>query len=133
MVLAVLCWIMINPGNCPYSHFLQVLNRGNNREITNTMQQLFWRRTKYRNTLNKRPMGHIAHLRKHFKSINTFDYIITLIKRKKKSLLSLWEFIGSSAWEFIGSSLNEETWIPFTQVCFVPRLFEIGSVVQRIF
>ena len=33
---------------------------------------------------NKRPMGHIAHLRKQFKSINTYDNIITLIKRKKK-------------------------------------------------
>ena len=33
--------------------------------------------------LNKRPIGHIAHLRKQFKSINTYDYIITLIKRKK--------------------------------------------------
>ena len=33
---------------------------------------------------NKRPMGHIAHLRKQFKSINTYDYIITLIKRRKK-------------------------------------------------
>ena len=30
---------------------------------------------------NKRPMGHIAHLTKQFKSINTYDYIITLIKR----------------------------------------------------
>ena len=28
-------------------------------------------------------MGHIAHQRKQFKSINTYDYIITLIKRKK--------------------------------------------------
>ena len=28
---------------------------------------------------NKRPMGHIAHLRKQFKSINTYDYIIMLI------------------------------------------------------
>ena len=46
--------------------------------------------------LNKRPMGHIAHLRKQFKSINTYDYIITLIKRRKKTLLTLWEFIGSS-------------------------------------
>ena len=33
--------------------------------------------------LNKRPIGHIAHPRKQFKSINTYDYIITLIKRKK--------------------------------------------------
>ena len=29
-----------------------------------------------------RPMGHIAHLIKQFKSINTYDYIITLIRRK---------------------------------------------------
>ena len=33
---------------------------------------------------NKRPMGHIAHLKKQFKSMNTFensyDYIITLIE-----------------------------------------------------
>ena len=35
---------------------------------------------------NKRPMGHIAHLRKQFKSINTYDYIIT-IKRKNHLLL----------------------------------------------
>ena len=38
---------------------------------------------------NKRPVGHIAHLRKQLKSINTYDYIITLIKRRKKPLLSL--------------------------------------------
>ena len=34
---------------------------------------------------NKRPMGHIAPRRKQFKSINTYDYIITLIKRRKKN------------------------------------------------
>ena len=33
----------------------------------------------------KRPMGHIAHLRKQFKSQNKYDYIITLIKRRKKN------------------------------------------------
>ena len=54
-------------------------------------------------------MGHIAQLRKQFKSINTYDYIITLIKRRrKKTLLTLWDFIGSSF---------EETWILFTQGC----------------
>ena len=38
---------------------------------------------------NKRPMGHIAHLRKQFKAIiNTHDYIITLIKGKKPTLLT---------------------------------------------
>ena len=42
-------------------------------------------------------MGHMAHLRKQFKSINTYFYIKTLIKRrKKKPLLTLYEFIGSS-------------------------------------
>ena len=35
---------------------------------------------------NKRPMGHIAHLRKEFKSFNKSDYIITLIQRIKKNL-----------------------------------------------
>ena len=40
------------------------------------------------NLNNKRPMGHIAHLEKQFKSINTYDYIITMIKRRKKTLLS---------------------------------------------
>ena len=33
--------------------------------------------------VNKRPMGHIAHLRKQFKSINTYNHIITLIRRRK--------------------------------------------------
>ena len=124
------------------------------------------------------PMGHIAHLRKQFKSINT-DYIITLIKtRKKPLLLSLWELNCSSlnkieshspkevlcqVWlklaqwfwrrrffnfvnEFFAFSLLspfgkgqgpsfEQTWIPFTQGCFVPSLVEIGSVVleKKIF
>ena len=31
-------------------------------------------------------MGHIAHLRKQFKSLNKYYYIITLIKRRKKKL-----------------------------------------------
>ena len=38
---------------------------------------------------NKRPMGHIAYLRKQFKSINKYDYIKTLIKRRKKPLSTL--------------------------------------------
>ena len=45
-------------------------------------------------------MGHIAQLRKHFKSINTCDFIITLIKREKNPLLSLWELNGSSLNKF---------------------------------
>ena len=38
---------------------------------------------------NKSPMGHIAHLRKQFKSINTYDHTITLIKRKKNHIYFL--------------------------------------------
>ena len=38
---------------------------------------------------NKRPTGHMAHLRKQFKSINTYDYIITLIKRRKKTIINI--------------------------------------------
>ena len=34
-----------------------------------------------------------------FKSINTYDYIITLIKRRKKILLILGEFIAASSFE----------------------------------
>ena len=36
-------------------------------------------------------MGHIAHLRKLFKSINTYDYIITLIKTRRKKNYQLYE------------------------------------------
>ena len=64
---------------------------------------------------NKRPMGHIAHLRKQFKSINTFDYIITLIKRREKNI----HFMITYCF-FI--------WI-LIQGCFVPKLVETGSVV----
>ena len=51
---------------------------------------------------NKKPIGHIAHLRKHFKSINTFDYIITLIKRKKKLIIIFMRIY----WFFIWRNLN---------------------------
>ena len=43
-------------------------------------------------------MGHINHLRKQFESINTYDYIITVIKRRKKKPLSLWEFYCFFIW-----------------------------------
>ena len=64
---------------------------------------------------NKRPMGHIAHLRKQFKSLNKYDDS----ENKEKTL-----------WVLIGSSF-EQTWIPFTQGCFVPSLVEIGPVVLK--
>ena len=65
-------------------------------------------------------MGHIAHLRKQFKSINTYDYIITLIKRRKNPLFTLWEFNCSSF---------EQTWITFIHGCIVPSLVKIGPVI----
>ena len=51
---------------------------------------------------NKRPIGHIAHLRKHFKSINTFDYIIMLIKRRKQIIIIFMRIY----WFFIWRNLN---------------------------
>ena len=55
-------------------------------QFLNDMKVYIFKVTKDKH--NKRPMGHIAHLRKQFKSINTYDYIITLIKRRKKTLLT---------------------------------------------
>ena len=75
--------------------------------------------------LNKRPMGHIAPLIKQFNSINTYDYH-NVNWEKKKPLLTFWELNSSSC---------EQTWIPFTQECFVPNLVENGPSVlkKRIF
>ena len=51
---------------------------------------------------NKKSIDHIAHLRKQFKYINTYDYIITLIKRRKNLVISHWKKEGP----FIWSNLN---------------------------
>ena len=70
------------------------------RSFINAVIDLFWWAPKLfvyaKIYKDKRPMGHIAHLRKQFKSINTYDYIITLINLEKKPLLTSWELIGSS-------------------------------------
>ena len=74
---------------------------------------------------NRWPMSHFVHLRKQVKSMNTYGYIITLIKRRKNPSLSIWELNGSSF---------EQTWIFFTQGCFVSSFVEIGTVVlEKIF
>ena len=52
--------------------------------------------------LNKRPMGHIAHLRKQFQSLNTYDYIITLIKRRKNNIIHFMRIY----WFIIWRNLN---------------------------
>ena len=49
--------------------------------------------------------------------------IIMLIKRRKKTIFTLWEVNGSSF---------EQTWIPFTQRTAVPNLVEIGPAVQEM-
>ena len=75
---------------------------------------------KYIETKKQEAYGPHRSPEKQFKSTNTYDYVITLIKRiKKKTLLTSWESIGSSF---------EQTWIPFTQGCFVPSFVEIGPV-----
>ena len=79
---------------------------------------------------NKRPMGHITYLRKQFKSINTYDYIITLIKRRKNSLFTLWELNPWQGQVFnVNGSSVEQPWIPFTQWCFLPNMVAISQVV----
>ena len=80
-------------------------------------------------------------------SVNTFaqsfDYTITLIKREKNlylflrilkwsflciiNIFSLFSYLSPNA---LGPSPSFDlTFIPFTQVCFVPGLIEIGSMV----
>ena len=66
-------------------------------------------------------MGHKAHLRKQFKWMNTYGFIITLIKRNKP--INYFRELNSSSFE--------QTWIPFTQICFVQNLVEIRTVVLK--
>ena len=47
---------------------------------------------------NKRPMGRIAHLRKQFKSINTYDYIINWLKGRKKPIINFIIIYCFSIW-----------------------------------
>ena len=67
---------------------------------------------RYNIQINKRPMDHIARLRNQFKSINTFgqyyDYIITLIRRRKNSLF----FCLKTQWSFFVKplSLKDALW-----------------------
>ena len=69
-------------------------------------------------------MGHIAHLRKQFKSINTYDYIITLIMRRKQNIFNFMRI----NWIFIWRNLN-----PLHRRSFVPSLVDFwpcGSGVE---
>ena len=51
--------------------------------------------------LYKRPMGHIAHLRKQIKSINTNSYIITLIKRRKNNIINFMRIYCFFIWRIL--------------------------------
>ena len=104
-------------------------------------------------------MGHTAHVRKQFKSINTYEYIITFIKRRKKifespshkdALCQVWLKFAQWFWRRrflnfvnvfslfrnylpleIGGALNlNKLESPSPKLgCFVPSLVEIGPVV----
>ena len=155
------------------------------RQILFFLHACFWRENVSRQTVdigrqrqvyvrhsNKRPIGYIIHLRKPFESINTYGYIITLIKRWKKTIMIFmriklffictnlnplhlkilcakfgWNWPdGSGEEDFLISSMYfcyfviispwkrrgfsfEQSWIPFTQACFVRSLVEIRWVV----
>ena len=86
-------------------------------------------------------MGHIVHMRHQFKSINTYDYIITSIRENpiisflRIDWLFLWTTLNSLhprrlyaryGWNWFSGS---ETWIPFTKGSFVPSSVEICTVV----
>ena len=68
---------------------------------------------KYTSTeINKRSIGHTAHLRNQFKSINTYAHIITLIWRGKKSSIFFFAIKCSE-------SLYVKPSVSFSQGCFV--------------
>ena len=76
-------------------------------------------------------MGHIAHMRKQFISINTYDYIITLIKRRKKPLLSKWELVlHLKKHEFLSSkdALCQD-WLKFAQWFLRRGFFNLSMYV----
>ena len=70
---------------------------------------------------NKRPIGHIAHLRNQFKSMNTLEQNFETYQNhwlgEQKTMISFLR---------IEWSLFVKPWAPFTQRCFLPCLVEIG-------
>ena len=70
---------------------------------------------------NKRSMGHIAHLRNWFKSINSFVESYDDLERRKPII-----FFFVIKW-----SLFVKPWVPFTQRCFMPSLDEIDPMVPQ--
>ena len=96
----------------------------------------------------KRPMGHIAHLRKQLKSINTYDYIMTLIKRRKnKNIINFmriyWFFIWTNlnllhprmscakfGWNWLNGSGEEDFITEALQVIFHKKINHLIKMIQ---
>ena len=108
-------------------------------------------------TNNKRPMGHIAHMRNQFKSIISYDYIITLIWKGENQSSTFYNkiihfyktlssfhprmpyaivWLKSTQWfcrrrflDFVFSLFGN--YLPFkrglTQECFLPSLVQFGK------
>ena len=80
----------------------------------------------------KRPMGHIHHLRKQFKSINMYDYIIMLIKRRKTPLFFFYENLMVLHLYKLMNPLSSkdalcQVWLKLTQT-FWRRFLNFGNV-----
>ena len=92
--------------------------------------------TSWFNLKNKRPMDHIAHKRKQFKSINTNDYIITLIKGRKENIINFMRIY----WFFIWRNFNSlHPWMLCAKIslklpcCYGEEDFLISSMYFRYF
>ena len=94
--------------------------------------------------LNKTPMGHIAHLRKQFKSLNKYDFIITLIQRiKKNSYKNLLFFIWTNLnplpplhalckiWLILAQWFLRRTFLNFINIFYYFVIIFAGPIICR--
>ena len=88
--------------------------------------QWWWRRWWY---INKRPMGHNVHLRKHtLNFVNVFSLFHNYLPLELGKGLNLDHPRMLSAKFGCGPSF-EQNWIPFTKGCFVLSWVKIGPVI----
>ena len=88
-------------------------------QYTDNLTLIKWTLTYLKYLNPNKYKGHIAHLRKQFNSINTYDYHNGNWEKKKPIIYFL----------RIECSSFEHIWIPLTRGCFAPNLVEIGPVV----
>ena len=89
-------WIIYSLGASTVQNFATFKQRGKkilsgdnlDYRQTNRCKTIFPLFSKDAQNTNKRSMGHTAHLRKQFNSINKYDYIITLMKRRKNNIIN---------------------------------------------